>query len=653
LGNDKAATALEELMMKTDARFMPRAVTLMVVMSVCPLGDAAPPWVTAANYTQVFDVPTDTAAFRSWMLHPVYALPGRAGTQPGPAPLSLRPADFEPFTEPRVFQGLQPTQRIAMLRNRDELPGGPLSVEMWVNDHVSQEIAVALAARSADSRQVAGWGLTYWSQGYSNRSIQFVLSDDAGEAVVLRYANREKDGFKEYWRHVVGVFDGTSARLYVNGSQRGSKSLSGVNRVPPDAFLEIAGYFEHEPYMELGNIVRRVRLHDRALSEQEIGERFAALCAEVEAGVVFPGTLHFNAGPLISFVSETTAAITFETDRPVSARVAWGTETPLANSAPVTEGDLIREHTFESLQPDTPYFYEVTATDAAGNRVSSGLLSFRTATPAGRPFRFAIIGDTETRPHINQQLCRLLWDERVSFVVNLGDLTDGGQEHDKFQWNYEYFVGMLPLGSRVPVMPVPGNGEGDLYWYKRYHALPGDKSPYAFTWGDAAFFMLDSNPRRDEFVPGGRQHAWLTSALSACEARWKFVCLHHAPYTSEENDYGDSWAAVSTLGDPAVRPLIPLLERHGVDVVMFGHLHLYERMRPMLQGQVHPQGIMYLLSGGGGGNLEDFAPNPAPFTVRTHRGHHYCTLDVSHDRCVLRMYDLQGAMRDQHELTKP
>lgn len=77
-----------------------------------------------------------------------------------------------------------------------------------------------------------------------------------------------------------------------------------------------------------------------------------------------------------------------------------------------------------------------------GDTVATGSLSFKTAVRADSPVTFAVIGDTESRPHINHQIAKAIWGERPDFTICVGDLTDGGKEHHKFEWNLEYFLGM-------------------------------------------------------------------------------------------------------------------------------------------------------------------------------------------------------------------
>ena len=315
-------------------------------------------------------------------------------------------------------------------------------------------------------------------------------------------------------------------------------------------------------------------------------------------------------------------------------------------------GKNIHKLVLDDLEPGQQYFYNIKAIDENGNVIESGNLTFATAGNENTPFSFAVIGDTEARPHINDRISKLVWDERPNFIVIVGDLTDGGMEHHKFEWNYEYFQGMNQLTSRIPVFPVAGNGEQDLYWYEKYHDLPGKDGYYSFRYGNAEFFMLNSNLKK-EFAPGGEQYMWLEEKLKNSTALWKFVAHHHAPYSADENDYGDSWKGTSALGDPGIRKIVPLYEKYKVDMVFFGHLHTYQRTLPILEDKINEKnGVVYIQGGGGGGNLEDFAPSRAWFSAKTYRGHHYFTVTVSGSRLEFKMYDSEGRMKDLLDLAK-
>jgi hypothetical protein len=91
-----------------------------------------------------------------------------------------------------------------------------------------------------------------------------------------------------------------------------------------------------------------------------------------------------------------------------------------------------------------------------------------------------------------------------------------------------------------------------------------------------------------------------------------------------------------------------------VDIAFAGHIHSYERTWPIFQMAINQaKGVRYIVSGGGGGGLEQAAPQRSWFTLHVARGHHYCFAAV-HDRSIqFKAYDLDGRLFDTFELTKP
>ena len=535
---------------------------------------------------------------------PVYVLPGNAAQTPGTG----RAAAVSRFSR---FQGAHQAYL-----------------------HVNQPLAACVYAHSPKENRPRML-LTFANARDDNTPAEFTfgLGPQADtEALVVADAPR----FQQYWFHVVATFDGQQAAVYVNGKQQAAGKMPAP--AADDLQLDIAASLAAEPYMQLGNVIRSLHLYDQPLEAAAVQARFEATKSQVDRGELYPGLFHFNAGPYLNFATHTSVNLLWEANLPAHAEVWYGPALPLTMQAPTPRLSeksepgyeaYIHETTLEGLEPHSKYFYEVRLKSYDGDSLS------------------------EARPHINDRIAKLVWGERPDFAINLGDLTDGGQKGRKWQWNYEYFEGMTQLHSRLPLFPVAGNGESDLYWYEKYHVLPGNEAYYAFDYGNARFFMLNSNRRSEQFAPGGEQYLWLEEQLRNSAATWNFVALHHAPYSTDENDYGDAWKGDSDLGDLKVRPLVPLFEKYGVDIVFFGHLHSYSRMGPIYADKLNrSQGVWYVQAGGAGGNLEDFAPTRAWFAEKVYAGHHYCLLHVSGPRLSFRMYDTEGRLRDYFEVEK-
>jgi len=594
----------------------------------------------------------DDGLIADWTFVPRYTLGASAANLPEGRndPLPKAAALLEKPTAPVLLNGQQPTQRITNLLDGGDLPKGAFTVEWWINNHAKEPYGALIAARERDDAGRVAWALTY-----DHNIFGFAMRDD--EANKLRAVSLKTErykGHREYWWHAVAVYDGEKIRFYLNAEQISEIDAPAELAALDKPQLELAAYMADEPYMQWANLVHDVRIHDKPLGSSDISSRYASLVERVSDGRLHDAVFHYTAPPYLNHATMTGMNVLWETDRPSTAEIRWGTTAELDNVKRFDEAKRLHELTIDGLKADTPYFYRVVCQDTSGKTIDSGLLTFRTAVRPGQAFKFVVIGDTESRPHINHRLSELIWQERPNFVINVGDLTDGGREGHRWQWTHEYFVGLGALHGRVPLFPVPGNGEGDLVWYKHYHHLPNGEAYYNFRFGDAEFFMLDSNQREHAFKPGGVQNTWLNKHLSESEAIWKFAAHHHATYTSEENDYGDRWEGDGTDGDPLMKPLVDVYETHDLDIVFFGHLHLYERSRPIREGKHDAEhGVVHLLAGGGGGNLEDFAPTGPAFSDKTFRGHHYVLVSIEGRKLTGKMFDTEGRLRDHFMINKP
>src|SRR3546814_19953898 len=86
-------------------------------------------------------------------------------------------------------------------------------------------------------------------------------------------------------------------------------------------------------------------------------------------------------------------------------------------------------------------------------------------------------------------------------------------------------------------------------------------------------------------------------------------------------------------------------------MVFYGHLHCYERSKPLLGDKIdRDNGIVYVMCGGAGGNLEDFAPDRSWFAAKLYRGHHYVMIRLTDEQLQLNMYGLDGQLLDNYQL---
>ena len=368
----------------------------------------------------------------------------------------------------------------------------------------------------------------------------------------------------------------------------------------------------------------------------------AALCAPTA------GALEIVVQPYLQYPTQTGITVCWETDQPAASEAAWGVSATRLNWVAATGGGTVHQAAFTGLEADQCYFYQVRSAAADGTKVESAVLTFQTAVGDESPFSFIVMCDTQSNPNELSTLANLAWGQRPHFVMLGGDLVSDGTV--KEQWTGHFFANMHPLISRAALIPTLGNHDKDSPYYYEYFALPAPEYCYSFRYGNLEVFLLDSQRFLRE---GSEQYVWAEGALKASKADWKIVCFHKVPYSSDFDDYGKTDEARTAGGDMGLRRILPMFEKHGVDIVWGGHIHSYERTHPLKGGQpVLKGGILYMVTGGGGGGLEQFAPWRLPFSAKVYSGHHYCLVSVHGPTLRIEARDLQDRIFDQVELTK-
>jgi len=192
--------------------------------------------------------------------------------------------------------------------------------------------------------------------------------------------------------------------------------------------------------------------------------------------------------------------------------------------------------------------------------------------------------------------------ERVAPLFHLfnGDLCYANLAHDRVRAWWDFWENNSRSACRRPWMPSAGNHENELgngsigyLAYQTYFSVPPAAGQtevtrglwYAFTAGSVRVVSLANDDvvyqdGGDSYVRGysaGAQKAWLESELSSARrdpnVDWIVVCMHQVAVSTAQAANGadlgirEEWA--------------PLFDRFGVDLVVGGHEHHYERSRPI------------------------------------------------------------------------
>jgi hypothetical protein len=214
----------------------------------------------------------------------------------------------------------------------------------------------------------------------------------------------------------------------------------------------------------------------------------------------------------------------------------------------------------------------------------------QTASPAGGStltlpnkdgsVKFAVIGDTGTgdshQREVGQALANARAKFKFDFVVMMGDNIYGSDKPSDYQKKFEVPYKAL-LDGGVKFYAALGNHDNPNQRYYKPFNMNGERY-YSFKpslTANVRFFALDSN-YMDE-----KQLQWLDKELAASGSDWKIAFFHHPPYSS-----GETHGSADLLRDQ----LEPLFIKHGVSLVLTGHEHFYERIKPQ-------KGITYIIQG--------------------------------------------------------
>lgn len=239
--------------------------------------------------------------------------------------------------------------------------------------------------------------------------------------------------------------------------------------------------------------------------------------------------------------------------------------------------------------------------------------------------RLAAAGDVGTgspQEHAVADAMAAVGDERsFDALLLLGDnVYPAGDPSQLRRAVFEPFAATLESGAEL--LAVLGNhdvenGNGDAQ--SAALGMPGRW--YARQLGPVLFIGLDSTRPDDP-----EQRAWLDETLAATAATWKIVAMHHPPYSAGRHG-----------SDQQVRNAFqPSFERYGVQLVLAGHDHDYQRSKPI-------NGVTYIVSGAA---AKTRLTGRERFTATSWSARHFLDLSIWSDRLTVRAIGQDGLVHD-------
>lgn len=350
-------------------------------------------------------------------------------------------------------------------------------------------------------------------------------------------------------------------------------------------------------------------------------------------------------GPYLQSPTPTSVKIKWRTAGAEPSLILYGTSLTQLTSV-IGDTNTVTEHTvyIGGLQSSTRYYYAV----CRQSDTLKGPDFYFTTFPApgtSESFRVWAIGDFG-KGNSKQQLVRTAYEGPVASVkpanlwIWLGDnVYPDGRDEEYQAYVFDSVWGYRNIMRNLPFMPSPGNHDYNVISpvtgsvnppdqtgpYFDFADVPtqaeagglasGTELYYSYNYANVHFISLNSE-LGSLFVPahdwiginllssfnGSPMMTWLQQDLQANTLPWVVVYFHQPPFTDGSHESDAFWEVYMK----AMREnFMPVLEQYGVDLVICGHSHVYERSYLMkgFFGSTTDFNSSYILQSGGGNDL--------------------------------------------------
>lgn len=308
-------------------------------------------------------------------------------------------------------------------------------------------------------------------------------------------------------------------------------------------------------------------------------------------------------GPYLQAATPTSIVIRWRTDVPTTSRVQFGNSFTALNQS-IDDNNAVTDHEIivNGLSPQTRYFYSVGSTSATYQGDADNFFMTTPSSGTLGKYRFGVLGDcgvnSAIQGNVRDRLAEYLGDNYMNALLLLGDNAYSFGTDPEYQSGFfNHYKGNFL--KRTPLYPTPGNHDynNDTFDRQNDHKIPyfdiftmpahgeaggvpsGTESYYSYDYGNVHFLSLDSYGREDQatrlYDTLGKQVQWLKADLAANTNKgWVVAYWHHPPY-SQGSRNSETDPEMTAIRENFIR----ILERSGVDLILCGHSHVYERTK--------------------------------------------------------------------------
>ncbi|MEM7311441.1 MAG: metallophosphoesterase family protein [Planctomycetota bacterium] len=389
--------------------------------------------------------------------------------------------------------------------------------------------------------------------------------------------------------------------------------------------------FDFDPgLLTAGTNTLAVEVHQRSLTSSDTSFDLELELSDVPI---------LKRGPYLQHVLQTEAQVRWQTGTASNLLLRWGlAPDALDQSYSLPFATIDHVGFISGLQPSTKYYYSIgSSTDVLAGGDDEHFFVTPPAAGDDTPLRAWVLGDTGTAAPMARQVrdayLALPESDETDMILLLGD--NAYDEGTDIEYQGGIFDTYGEIVRRTVMWPTRGNHDESASTYFGIFSVPttgqgggvpsGTELYYSFDAGNVHFISLDSESSSK--VVGGPMYNWLESDLLATDQDWIVAFWHHPPYSKGSHDSDDE----SDLVDMRTN-FVPLLEAHGVDLVLSGHSHSYERSY-LIDGHHGVESTfspaLHQVDGGDGRPVEDGGDGAYVKVMAPNQGAVYCVAGSS------------------------
>ena len=320
----------------------------------------------------------------------------------------------------------------------------------------------------------------------------------------------------------------------------------------------------------------------------------AVVALVIRLGLLYSDTSYSGERePYIQSLGSSSVIIRWQSEALVRARVElYKKNAEILFTEQESRAKEVHEISIKNLEPATRYYYRLYHNQNLYKEGDDYWFETAPLVESDIPVRIWLLGDPGRSGNaimsVKNAMQTWIGNNPRPGYADLNMIISTGDNAYDYGTNEEYQSNLFSVHSDMfknyVFWPVYGNRDAMGWSFFNLFSLPteaelggvasGTERYYSMDYGQLHLIFLDSN--EGAYTANDEMITWLKKDLKATSQKWVIAFMHHPPYTRGNHNSNDPKDSSNRMFNMRKR-VIPVLEAAGVDMVVSGHSHSYER----------------------------------------------------------------------------